>query len=271
MYKSLITNILVLFFVGFQSCSKELLTQDFNDVPVVEGYIKQNIPTEIHISKVTAAISEATFKNIQIEDIAVFIELNGVDYRIPYYSDGIFKDTAMMLPFIEGAEYRLHFKYGELEVEAYSTILSKPIVTSQSYTSVTITPFVFGAGGDPPSFPDPLEINWENEDNSYYLLVAEVIDEDPLVINEDDGNRPSFTFRNEPIQSNSTQFESMQFEYYGIYRLILSHIEPAYTQLYENNGNSSLNLTLPPGNIKNGYGIFTSISSDTLYLEVLEP
>jgi hypothetical protein len=38
--------------------------------------------------------------------------------------------------------------------------------------------------------------------------------------------------------------------------------------LYSDNSNSSQNLSNPTTNITNGLGIFTGISSDTLYLQV---
>jgi hypothetical protein len=38
--------------------------------------------------------------------------------------------------------------------------------------------------------------------------------------------------------------------------------------LYKFSGNTSLNISEPPTNIKNGFGIFTGINTDTLYVNV---
>jgi len=40
--------------------------------------------------------------------------------------------------------------------------------------------------------------------------------------------------------------------------------------LYETAGTSSISIASPPSNIENGLGIFTGVSSDTVYLEVIK-
>jgi hypothetical protein len=45
---------------------------------------------------------------------------------------------------------------------------------------------------------------------------------------------------------------------------------PDYASLYSENSTSSQNLTNPSTSIVNGYGIFTGLNADTLYLNVLE-
>jgi len=59
-------------------------------------------------------------------------------------------------------------------------------------------------------------------------------------------------------------------EYFGTYRVIIFHVLPDYAKLYEQTNSSSQNLTNPSTSIENGYGIFTGLNSDTLYIEVVE-
>lgn len=63
----------------------------------------------------------------------------------------------------------------------------------------------------------------------------------------------------------------MSFSYYGTHQIILFKLNSEYAALYENSGTTSQSLTVPPTSIVNGYGIFTGINSDTLYIEVVEP
>jgi len=63
---------------------------------------------------------------------------------------------------------------------------------------------------------------------------------------------------------------AMEFEYFGTHRIIIYHVLPDYADLYEQNSTSSQNLENPSTSISNGYGIFTGLNSDTLYLEVTE-
>ena len=62
-----------------------------------------------------------------------------------------------------------------------------------------------------------------------------------------------------------TQRELLQF---GTYQIIFLRVNLEYTGLFGSSGSSTLSLEEPPTNIVNGLGIFTGVSSDTLYLEV---
>ena len=57
---------------------------------------------------------------------------------------------------------------------------------------------------------------------------------------------------------------------FGDHRVIVYRVNPEYAALYESASNSSLNISEPPTNINNGLGIFTGISSDTLFFKVIE-
>ena len=80
------------------------------------------------------------------------------------------------------------------------------------------------------------------------------------------GRRPPVF--NRLTQSNAAEIESRRIEYYGNHLVLLMHVQPEYAALYEENGNSSLNLSPPPTNIDNGLGIFTGFAADTLKLLV---
>ena len=54
---------------------------------------------------------------------------------------------------------------------------------------------------------------------------------------------------------------------FGTYQIIVFRVNLEYTALF---GSSTLSLEEPPTNILNGLGIFTGVSSDTLYLEVTD-
>lgn len=55
---------------------------------------------------------------------------------------------------------------------------------------------------------------------------------------------------------------------YGRHQVIVFRVNHEYAALYQSTGSSTLSLTQPPTNIQNGLGIFTGVSSDTLYFEV---
>ena len=59
-----------------------------------------------------------------------------------------------------------------------------------------------------------------------------------------------------------------QLQQFGLHRVVIYRVNPEYAALYETAGSSTLSITAPPSNIENGRGIFTGVSSDTLYFEV---
>ena len=93
---------------------------------------------------------------------------------------------------------------------------------------------------------------------------------DPIREIGDDEDIPERRFRNAPTNDNSLQIRSMDFQYYGQHRIVLYHVLPDYASLYELSESTSQNITNPSTSITNGYGIFTGLNSDTLYLTVNE-
>jgi hypothetical protein len=92
---------------------------------------------------------------------------------------------------------------------------------------------------------------------------------DPIMA--ENAGRQAKGFRKTPTNSNFDQIKGSDFTYYGRHRVILYHVLSDYATLYQQNSNSSQNLINPSSAIVNGYGIFTGINSDTLYVVVKEP
>ncbi len=79
------------------------------------------------------------------------------------------------------------------------------------------------------------------------------------------------TFTTDPIQNNVYNMRSMQFRFFGTYRMVLFRITPAYAELFESLSQSSLEgLVEAESNIINGKGVFAAYHSDTLQIEVVE-
>jgi len=114
---------------------------------------------------------------------------------------------------------------------------------------------------------ESVELFWDNPDADYYLLKIENIESNPVAIFDEDCPGMS----NRILQEEGTQIRPMQFEYYGTHQIILCHINDELAAIYDDQENSSQNLTDPTTNITNGYGIFTGINTDTLFLEVTQP
>jgi hypothetical protein len=85
-----------------------------------------------------------------------------------------------------------------------------------------------------------------------------------------DNAPPGNIFRKPPTTASGLEINSNEFQYYGKHRLILFHVLPDYASLYSDTQTSSQNLTNPSTSIVNGYGIFTGLNSDTLFINVIK-
>lgn len=257
------TIFVILFCIGssllFSSCEKEENAPEFEDIPVVEAYLHAGKNFELKVSRQIPFSSEPVFSDDDLNQLSMIVNTQNQNYQLISVGNGVYQSDALIID--SDTEYKVAFLYNNKNVEAITNTPSKPAGLNISANEVTIQTGIF-----PPVMPEPIDISWQNDDNSYYLIVVENIETDPELINENGAG--GMTFRNEPTQSNNYQINSRSFTYVGTHRIILFHLNPDYAKLYDDSGNSSQNLTNPNSSIQNGFGIFTGINSDTLYLEV---
>lgn len=251
---------------------EESASIEFDDVPVVEGYLYEGNPVEIKLSRKSSFDADLQLDPTDLDALSLSIKSGGKSYALLPQGDGRYRSGNDGLEIQTGQTYELEFEFKGKVVSAETRVLAKPLGFSQDVKSMRIPQFTFPPSGSL-NFPDPVKFTWSNPDLSYYLLVVENIETnpDPIVDFSSLGiEPPSQLFRVEPTQNNTYEIGSQQFQYYGQHRIILYHINPEYALLYQDSGDNSLNLKSPPTNVKNGLGIFTAISSDTLYLNVTQ-
>ena len=108
-------------------------------------------------------------------------------------------------------------------------------------------------------------------------VVIENIEDNPEFVNDllaefqANGNARRFFQITEPEISDFYAINALRdLTQFGTYRIIVYRVNPEYAALYETAGTSSISIASPPSNIENGLGIFTGVSSDTVYLEVIK-
>lgn len=254
--------------VAFFSCSKE---EDvaFTDTPIVEAYLYANDTIGVSVYRQIPFSENAVFTEVDPNDLNISISIDGLTQTLLSAGDGIYTSSSVMN---EGQEISFQFTWNGTSVSGYTYIPSKPQDFTCSATSMEIERMDSASGPPSGTMPDPLEITWSNSDASYYLVVIENIESSLDPIRDfGDEEAPGPRFRKSPITASGQQINAMEFQYYGTHRVILFHVLPDYASLYDESGNSSLNLTNPSSSISNAYGIFTGINSDTLYIEIEEP
>lgn len=241
------------------SCKMEESAPEFEDIPVIEAYLHAGKNFELKVSRQIPFSSDPAFSDDDLNQLSIIVNTQNQNYQLISVGNGVYQSDALIID--SDTEYKVAFLYNNKNVEAITNIPAKP-----SGLNISANEIIIETGTFPPVMPEPIDVSWQNDDKSYYLIVVENIETDPEPINENGAG--GMTFRNEPTQSNNYQINSRSFAYIGTHRIILFHLNPDYAKLYDDSGNSSQNLTNPNSSIQNGLGIFTGINSDTLYLEV---
>ena len=245
---------------------------EFTDIPIVEGYLRPGDYARLTISRQIPFSSNVTYSPDDINNLSVVISNNDIDYEMTPLGDGKYIDSSLVIK--PGERYDLYFMYNSKAVSAYTTVPVKPSSFLESDTSITVTrmdsTFTPGAGGF--TMPTPIYLTWDNDDESYYIVVAENMEKvlDPVRDFGDSTDVPMGRFNKAPTTASGLEMRGQEFTYFGRHRLILYHVLPDYASLYDQNTASSQNLTNPSTSITNGYGIFTGLNADTLYMTVVE-
>ena len=233
---------------------------------MVESYLRSGKRIEVLISK-EGLFENATIDTIEFIGLTVKIAEGDNEYILQSVGGGKYisdEDVSVT----QGKVYSLEFEYEGEHLSASTYVPSKPIGFELSAYEIEIyRPGPGSTPGTAPTRPEPVDVSWENPDSDYHLVVVTVIEEDPKEISEGVVFR-SGSFRNEPNTGTSYEINRFSFEYYGMHAVILYKLNSEYATLYEDTGNSSLNLKSPYSNVTNGLGIFTGVNSDTVYLNV---
>lgn len=242
---------------------------EFTDSPIIESYLGLGKYFTLNISRQIPFSSGVEYSSDDINNLAIKVHYNDSVFLLTPTGNGKYIDSSLKVK--EGDNYTLSFTYNSKNVTAYTYIPSKPANITQSGVNIYIQRMDSTFGGPMGTRPDPIDITWDNPDESYYLVVVENIEAvlDPIR-DFGDNEPPGNMFRKSPSNSSATEIREMDFQYFGTHRVILYHVLPDYAALYETSSASSLNLTNPSISIVNGYGIFTGLNADTLFVEVKE-
>lgn len=253
------------------SCEKQE-NYEFTDTPIIETYLYPGDHPQLYISRQVPFLDDVTYSDDDLWQLNVTFTINDITYFPECIGEGVYIDTNVSVTTADTVYFA--FQFNNLPVEGHTYIPAKPLYMELSETEMYLDKrdsTTFGPPGQS-SQPDPIVVNWENLDNSYYLLLVENIESNPEPVIDfgDDEDPPNFVFRKSPRNDNSEQISSRDFQYFGTHRVILYHVLPDYAKLYEESNNSSQNLENPSSSIINGYGIFTGINADTAYIEVIK-
>jgi hypothetical protein len=256
----------LLSFLAILTACKKNEVSEFTDTPIVEAYLKPNDYLNVKISRQIPFSSNITYSSDDINQLSIQVSAENNTYTLKPIGDGNYVDSSKVVT--AGSSYHLSFTFNSKNVQAYTYIPDKPKNVTQSASQISIEK-MDSTPGPPGDMPDPVKITWSNPDHSYYLVLVENTESNPESIRNFGSNGPpAIRFRKAPSNSSSEEIRPMEFQYFGKTRIILFHVLPDYAALYNQSSTSSQNLTNPSTSITNGYGIFTGLSADTMWIDV---
>ena len=259
----------IIILITFISCEKESLIAT-TEKPVVQAYLIPGRPVLVKVNMQRGLVDTASYGlpitglKISISDGTSTITLKETVNGQYSHSDKNFIST--------GKTYTMTFSYLNDEVSAKTTVPEKPKGLKISETLISIPQF--NPGTDTLDTFKPANITWENPNKTDHLLILKNDEKYPSGISN--GGGPfGFGGAYRDIEVNTgitTSFEitRMTFRYIGYYTVYLYAINKEYVEILNASNSSSLNLTNPVTNIKNGLGIFTAMHADSLRLFVRE-
>ncbi len=240
----------------------------YDDIPVVEAYLYTNQSLDsIKIVKVLP-YSDADDTNIIINDLIVYITVNNQSYTYKqsienpeYY---IIDNNQLVIQ--ENTEYSIHFDFDNIEVSSSTIGTVTPENFTISDTAIYIDDDLFDEENN-------IEFTWNNPDKEYFMLSIQLTDTTNLADRQifDNAENPPYSILMPPMNSSSIEINGgRMIQYFGNYRAVIFKINDEYIEMYESLNQNSSSLIETPSNIENGKGIFTAMSSDTLYFNVYE-
>lgn len=253
----------------FISCKKETLIAT-TEKPVVQAYLIPGKPVLVKVNMQRGLVDTASY-GLPINGLNIIINdgTNAISLQETANGQYILNDKNFIKT---GNTYTMTFSYLNKEVSAKTTVPEKPKGLTISETVITIPQF--SPGTDTLDTFIPVYVKWENPNNSDHLLIMKNDEKYPSGISN--GGWPGgFGGAYRDIEVNTgtqTTFEidRMTFRYVGYYTLYLYTLNKEYVEILNVSNSSSLNLTNPTTNIKNGLGIFTAMQADSLRLIVRE-
>ena len=259
--------LLINYFLIF-SYNQENIEPTETKTTIVEGYLSAGNPVDSLRVTQSFSLGQVEDEVITLDDLNITIADDNSEFELESIGNGYYQNANQIID--AGNNYQLKFER-DGEIISAETYVPENNTASISRTQVELTKIevgVFPSGGI--RIPDPVEESWNNEEEDYYYVLIKNIEAEPEFVNENiaqfEGQLQLIT---EPQITNfyaiRAQRDLLQF---GTYQIIVFRVNPEYAALFNSSGGSTLSLEEPPSNIVNGLGIFTGLSSDTLYLEV---
>ena len=226
---------LLLFCLFITACEEEVVLETL-ELAVVEGFLYAGSPVDdIRISRMIPFGSDSTV-NFALNDLNVFLSDGEKEYNLIASAgdSGYYHYPGNDLSIQTGVPYQLSFTFNGEEIRAETIVPPSPTGLGISSSSVAVEQINFntGFGGQRPNFQqiDPIEISWDNPDQSSYYVLIENIESSPedIIVGELPFGRPNFNFVTEPTEATNFFLQPRTLEQFGTHRIVLFKVNQEY-------------------------------------------
>ncbi|MBK8500980.1 MAG: DUF4249 family protein [Saprospiraceae bacterium] len=257
-----------------QGCTEDQQLLFDSKTAVITGYLYagKNLDS-IRITQSNSYAGDGIFRTL--DSLVVNISEGKDSYILDFIGNGYYQSKNVVVN--SDLNYEISFLWNNAEVYAVTYI--PKINPAQISDTLIYRQQISSTGGfNPGSFDqsEGLEISWDNNTGDYYFVQVENVEDSAEyifsflqeLIEEGDTLRRPF-IRSEPEIIDFYAINAFRdLQQFGRHRVVVYRLNPEYAAIYEQSGNSSISITAPPTNVENGLGIFTGISTDTLFFEV---
>ena len=240
------------------SCKKDAVSSTANE-PAIVGYLVAGQPVSVKVYQQKGLTDTATYGPL-LSGLKLTVSDGSKTVNLTETSTGTYTYTD--LSFLSaGKTYTLSFTYNNAIVTASTVMPAKPTGFTASRTALNVP------STSSTTYTDSVAVSykWNNPDSLYHVLVFKNDDTNPYGILVFTTATPNFTINSKQTDSYTLYYRTIN--YIGTYKVILYRVNQEYIDLLNSNANSSSqNLTNPPTNVTNGFGIFTAMQADTTTL-----
>ncbi len=255
------------------ACEETSISSNDEKTPVVSSYLYAGQSLDSLRVTLSNSYARADTQLVVLNELDIVVTEGDQTYTLQGFGEGYYQQSMLIIE--AEKSYNLEFEWNGATISA-STFVPGKREAEISTSSIEMEKITNNGGFPGGGFTqiDPIEISWDNPEGDYYYVLIENLEADPEYVNdfladleEDLGRR--FRRITEPDITDFYRINPRrEITQYGTHRVIVFRVSPEYAALYQTSGTSSQSISEPPSNIDNGLGIFTGVSSDTMYFEV---
>ncbi len=245
------------------------------DLVVVWAYLYAGEPVDN--IKLTSTISLDTDTGFAppINTANVALVKQGIRYEceLSQGDSGYYQYAGDDLTISQGDLFNIEIEFEEQFITAKTVVPDPPMEVSISNSVMEVPDFSDWAairewresGG---SLGD-IEVTWQNQDNEWFYVTLENLEENPEEINSFLPERlRDWVFP--PINDVKYRIRLPLFTHFGMHKITVYKVNQEYVDLYESRDQDSRDLNEPLTNMENGLGVFSSFNSTSVSLNVVQ-